>query len=121
MVDPDSPSNQGNTDGGDTPQRMSTIFRLLANKNRRIALHVLQERRGELVEIRDLANEIVATRAPDETVDPAEIELTLRHAHCPKLADAGIVEYDDERGAVRYVGDPLLESGLELANNADFE
>lgn len=121
MVDSDSPSNRGEDNENDESRKVSTIFRILANRERRIALHVLQERRGELVEIRDLANEIAATRAPDETVDPMIVETTLRHAHCPKLADAGIIEYDDQRGAVRYEGDPLLESGLEIANNADFE
>lgn len=115
MVDPNSPSNHGDTAGGDEFHRLSTLFLILSNRERRVALHILRDRRGERVEIRDLAEEIAASRASDGSVDPTKVELTLRHAHCPKLANAGIVEYDDQRGTIRYEGDSLLESGLELA------
>lgn len=119
MVEPGPPENGRDTDDGFQSSTVTTMFGLLANTERRIALHVLRKRRDERIEIHDLA-ETVSTAWPcDASLDSTTVEVTLRHAHLPKLAAAGIVEYDDQSGTVRYDGNPVLETLLKVVADAD--
>lgn len=86
---------------------------ILASERRRVALDVLEER-SEPIDRTDLAAEIAARErgsgatdeqadATDEQADEAidrevidRIEVALHHAHLPKLAAAGVVDYDAE-------------------------
>lgn len=80
--------------------------RLLAVKRRRLALAALEGRDGA-VELQELARE-VATREGIETEDGDAFErvaVTLHHVHLPKLAEAGILEYDPEARRVEPVGE----------------
>ena len=38
----------------------------------------------------------------DDTAESETIRTELHHAHLPKLAEAGWIEYDSENGTVRY-------------------
>lgn len=81
----------------------TTIFGLLANDRRRYALHYLSNTVGP-VALYDLAEQIAA-RENDPTYDRYEqILISLSHVHLPKLADAGVVEYDLELETVELVG-----------------
>lgn len=88
--------------GGSQP-----LFEVLAVRRRRIALSVLTER--ELPIDVGTLGQAVAERersAPDEqTVH--RVRMSLHHAHLPKLADAGLVEYDWERCVVEESVDEL--------------
>lgn len=79
-------------------------FELLSHRYRRYAVRVLDEHDCELA-LADLADE-TARREYDCPVTeiPAEkistLYLSLYHSHVPKLEDAGVVEYDQERDIV---------------------
>jgi hypothetical protein len=75
----------------------TTWFEVLADDHRRTALAVLGERDGP-VGLDALARAVaarVATESTDERPTATRrIAITLHHHHLPKLAAAGLVEYD---------------------------
>lgn len=68
----------------------------------------------------DLAEAVVSREHGTSTTDISNesveaVESTLYHSHVPKLADAGVVEYDRERTLVRLSEDTeQLERHLSL-------
>lgn len=90
---------------------LDDLFDILSSRRRRYILQCLREH-GPQVSLPDLADEVSVqtydcpiTDVPEE--DVLEIYVSLYHRHIPKLADAGIVDYEQERDLVR------------LAENAD--
>ena len=83
------------------------VIDCLADERRRIALDVLRGRDGGMGR-RDLAQVVAAREAGiDDPASAAETVLTsLYHVHLPKLAEANLVELDDE--TVSYEGHPDL-------------
>lgn len=78
---------------------------LLAVERRRLALDVLCERTTSL-ELGELAAEIAAREAgfdapPAEA--PVDLTIDLHHAHLPKLAEAGVLEYDPDTREVKPI------------------
>ena len=83
------------------------LFEVLAVRRRRIALSVLAEREPPINV--DSLGQAVAERersVPNERATH-HVRMSLHHAHLPKLADAGLIEYDWERGVVEGVRDGL--------------
>lgn len=76
------------------------VFDLLSNERRR---HVLQRLRTveEPITVTELAELVAATEndvAPDELTDKQRkrVYVSLYQTHVPKLADAGVVDYDED-------------------------
>lgn len=95
-VDGAAPANDATLDAS---------FALLAAARRRYALAYLAGR-SHPVALADLA-EAVAVREHGDPIaaipDPEvrRIYLSLYHLHVPKLAEAGVIEYDPDRKAIR--------------------
>lgn len=100
----------------------SRAFGLLSNKRRRHALWLLH-RHGR-VSLPDVAEEVTVTRTGDDIteIDPETVRDTymmLYHSDVPKLVEAGVVVYDQERDMVapsenfRDVADVLVEHFAE--------
>lgn len=82
------------------------IVRLIAERNNRAILTVLNDAARPLP-VTELADRLVARDAT--VVDAADYDdrleqtlLTLHHEHLPRLADAGLVEYDRDENVVSY-------------------
>lgn len=93
------------------------LLRALSSKRRRYVLSFL-DRLGTLT-LADLADEL-AEQEHDASIDqiPAEdvksLYMSLYHQHVPKLEEAGLVEYDQERDLVRPTERlPAIESTLD--------
>lgn len=71
----------------------SEYHEVLAAERRRITLNILADL-TETVELNDLAT-VVAERK-NNGVDSERIALTLHHIHLPKMADAGVINYDPD-------------------------
>lgn len=89
-------------------------FDVLAHGRRRHVLRCLQTY-GDRMALADLADEVAVrehgepiTDVPAETVK--QVYLSLYHRHVPKLEDAGVVTYSQQRDAVA-----LTERASELA------
>ncbi|WP_128477783.1 DUF7344 domain-containing protein [Halorussus pelagicus] len=118
--------------GTETIRDVSAAFDLLRDARRRGVLYTVN--RNGRTSVSELARRIAAWQSDgrDESIDPASVETSLVHAHLPKLADAGAVEYDRQRGVVAPIGatpdlEPLLERTRErepelvrVARTADF-
>lgn len=114
-------SQYGNRDrDGTTPLSPEEVYETLASRHRRYALHYLHRFRPDAT-IQDVAA-FVAERAAqtgDEAVDHERLLSELHHTHLPKLADAGLVEYDPATETVTYRGDRVLEAHLEFVAARD--
>lgn len=77
----------------------TTIFELLANSRRRLALQYLRSRVGA-VPLGDLADQIALWEGEHTQAQSERISICLVHLHLPKLADAGIVRYDPTQETV---------------------
>lgn len=87
--------------GGDRGLRvrsLDTIFELLVSSRRRSALYVLYRSDGPVA-----LSDLVAEVASMEDVAPERIATALHQVHLPKLADAGVVEYDTEAETARLL------------------
>jgi len=81
-----------------------TAFDMLSNGRRRFVLRQLQRRRDG-VELSDLAEQLAAE---ENDLPPGELSsqqrkrtyVSLYQTHIPKLADAGVVDYDSDTGMV---------------------
>ena len=81
------------------------LFDVLANQRRRFAVHLLKREEAEKLEIGDMAEQIAAW---ENGTDMAEITgderkrvyTALQQSHLPKMDDAGVVEFNKDRGIV---------------------
>lgn len=113
------------------------VFNVLSNERRLLVLEYLERREGDRVRLAELVDYVAARETGVEStsdLDPAarkRVYTSLRQFHLPKLAEAGVVDYDgdnavaltDEGREVRnYVGlvpkDELQWSGIYLAVGA---
>lgn len=116
------------------PESLSTVsgdsnavdsqFDVLADRRRRAVLRYL-DARSESVSLSDLADHLVLEDDAEESGALAScgdalfgrrrrVQITLRHSHVPKLADAGAVAFDIDANTVA-----LTERGEELLARAD--
>jgi len=81
------------------------LFDVLANQRRRFAVHLLKREEKDRVEIGDMAEQIAAW---ENGIDTAEITgnerkrvyTALQQSHLPKMDDAGVVDFDKDRGTI---------------------
>ncbi|WP_227354811.1 DUF7344 domain-containing protein [Haladaptatus salinisoli] len=95
-----------------TPE--NDVTRLLADARNRTIAHLVQNAGGSL-HISELADRIASRHAGILESDEYEgrferVLISLHHNHLPKLADAGLVEYDREDNLVRYRTDAAVDA-----------
>lgn len=89
---------------GSEPADVNALLSAFAHERRRLALRALREAEGNAADLDALVEAVsdeagpAGTTADDERRD---VRATLRHVHLPKLAAAGLVEYDEEAERVR--------------------
>ncbi|RQG92865.1 hypothetical protein EA462_01175 [Natrarchaeobius halalkaliphilus] len=95
-------------DGRETrADAVDASLELLANERRRLFLQVMRTY-GEALTLPDAAEEVavretgtsVAELSPEHV---ANVYISLYHDHMPRLIDAGLLEYDQERDLVTPV------------------
>lgn len=100
--------NQGNA--GRSTLDTDTLFSILSRERRRDALYCLQQYRNPMP-LPDLAEEVARMEAETSTIaeisaeDVKSVYMTLYHTHVPKMADANVVEYDQDTDSVRLTYD----------------
>ncbi len=90
--------------GDGRPIGEDELFELLSNRRRRYAVHLLK-RLDEPVELGDMAEQIAAWENEIDRweVDHAQrkrVYTALQQIHLPRMADSGIVAFDDRAGVV---------------------
>jgi DNA-binding transcriptional ArsR family regulator len=103
MTDASSRGRPAGEAGGGSLSK-DLVFTMLSNQRRRHVIHYLKQR-GEQVTVRDLSRQVAAWEngVGVEQLDYKQrkrVYTSLHQTHLPKLDDAGIVEYDRDRGTV---------------------
>ncbi|WP_123537826.1 DUF7344 domain-containing protein [Halosimplex salinum] len=103
MTDPLSGERNWSTD---------EILACLADHERRVVLSTLRERTTH-VSIEELATHVAAAVADESLVDVSQeerdsVHVDLYHAHLPKLADAGLIEWNADDDAVTTTDHPAI-------------
>ncbi len=94
------------------PLSEQDVFEVLSNQRRRHAVDTLKRNDHDQMELGELAEEIAAIEN-DSTVDQISyaerksVYTALQQSHLPKMDDAGIVEFNKNRGTVTPT--PALE------------
>lgn len=90
------------------------LHRLLASDRRRCLLSYLSTEASDPVSRDELIDVIAERERPDPGPATHRVRVTidLHHVHLPKLADAGVIEYDPVAETVSYKGSDRLESLL---------
>lgn len=91
------------TEAADGSGRIDAIFDVLRNPYRRYLCQYVLRTDADAATCEELAD-YVLDRAPESLgndLDRQRVEIELRHSHLPKVAAAGLVEYDRRSGAVR--------------------
>lgn len=100
-------------------ENLDTVFDLFCNSRRRYLLDYLFTVDGDVVEFEDTVNAVYKYEtAGMETGDHSsreDVRITLHHNHLPRLANAGILDYDRRHGTIRFTGHPMLEDWVEHA------
>ncbi|MCL9815025.1 DUF7344 domain-containing protein [Natranaeroarchaeum aerophilus] len=84
-------------------KRTSEIIRLLAPRRRQRLVAILEKRPATIdrhVVARTLVTEESDTNVPGSAA-VQRVEIDLHHNHLPALDEAGVVQYDPERGTVQ--------------------
>ena len=87
-------------------KQVNRYLEVLTDSRRRHALYYLNEHRGEVTTLDELARQMEAAESeysPDTLVeeDYADVRLELYHKHLPQLADYGIINYDSRSKDIR--------------------
>ncbi|AXG06421.1 hypothetical protein DU500_08305 [Haloplanus rubicundus] len=91
------------------PIDWTPLYESLASETRRTVLQFLTQRTG-CVDVADVTDYLLRTADQSRTDErAAQVELQLYHVHLPRLADAGLVEWDTEQRTVS-----LTDLGLQL-------
>lgn len=96
------------------------LLQLSADRTRRTVLRCLMESENHRVRVDELVNTVCATEEPSVGQDPVTqetIRTKLHHRHLPRLAEAGVVEYEEEHCSVRYLPNEQLEALLEFIDD----
>ncbi|WP_254861639.1 DUF7344 domain-containing protein [Halovivax gelatinilyticus] len=106
-------------------ESLDCIYELLASARRRYLLYYLRTADETVVELEAAANAIQAYEAAGtDTGDRPPrrtIEIDLHNVHLPRLADAGMCQYDPAQGLIRYEPHPALEELVEHARHKELE
>ncbi|WP_435158878.1 DUF7344 domain-containing protein [Haladaptatus sp. DFWS20] len=95
-----------------TKGQLTLLYKLLANHRRRVLLQCLRDTEAP-IPISVLVTELTQR---DEHVSPNEsinTEIAVHHIHLPKLADAGVIEYDHSAQQAAYTAPPQVDALLE--------
>lgn len=88
--------------------RLDAYLGLLADTDRRQLIVQLQAHPRDSITLQELTTQLTTT-----TAERDRLRLCLHHIHLPKLAEAGILDYDSITNTIEYHGDPELEFLLD--------
>lgn len=100
----DSPTEKEGMGSSIEGMPLDTVHTLLSHHRRRAVLELLLTHDRALT-LTDLRNELVESEQGAEITEISgeavkRVHASLHHTHVPKLAEAGIVDYDQERKIV---------------------
>lgn len=96
--------------------RLDACLRLVSNRHRRAVINSLRHEANGETTIDDLVDRLHGGEpisVTERSTGRDKLAIRLTHAHLPKLAEHGVVDYDPEGGTVRYRPDEQVEAILD--------
>ncbi|WP_458191149.1 DUF7344 domain-containing protein [Haladaptatus sp. NG-WS-4] len=109
-------TGKGHHEPREDTRSTTELHDVLRSEDRRRVLHFFLERDKRMATMDELANYLAAPDGGFEA--PERAKVSLHHAHLPKLADTGVIEYDSQSNRTRYRGHKKLEALLSFASEA---
>lgn len=91
---------------------VDSLLGALSNEPNRRVLSYLREVPGTAVSLDELARYVDQNQSETDPESPDRTAIYLHHTGLPKLAEAGIVEYDHHSKTITCQNHPVLERGL---------
>ena len=95
-----------------TKGQLTLLYKLLADHRRRVLLQCLRNTDASL-SVSALVTELTQGDGREPSERDVATEIAVHHIHLPKLADAGVVEYDQSAQQATYSAPPQVDALLE--------
>ncbi|WP_458189836.1 DUF7344 domain-containing protein [Haladaptatus sp. NG-WS-4] len=105
----------GSSTGHAPSLSLDTCFELLADRWRRHLLCYFAENSSVTATTDELVGHLIQEDTSATPDDTTWVKLELHHKHLPKLAAAGVIDYDRRDETVRYHGGKTLEDAVAFA------
>lgn len=96
---------------------LDTLFEVLADEKRRLALQYLHTETNNVVSTEELADHLLESAPQAE--NPDRVRSALHHKDLPKMADTALIDYDPRSETVRYYEDPVVDDLLEYISDLE--
>lgn len=93
-------------------EEISRLYELLADHQRRVLLQCLRNTEASL-STSTLVTELTQGDGREPSEKDVEAEIAVHHIHLPKLADAGVIEYDQSAQQAAYSAPPQVDALLK--------
>lgn len=112
-----------NTPVPGTSLSLNAIFELLAHHHRRNLLRYLSDIDNQTATVDEITTHLIKREAQKTGRHPGhdQIEIALHHTHLPKLAEAGLIEYNARSKTVRYWPHDQITDLLEYVQDDESE
>lgn len=108
----------------DVSEYHDVIFDVLSVARCRYLIYYLLALDGNVAGFEAAVNAVYRYEAAGTEYDDApreNIRVDLHHTQVPRLAEAGILEYDRRQGTLRFRGDPALEEWAEHVRSKELD
>ncbi|MEA5389609.1 hypothetical protein VB779_23030 [Haloarculaceae archaeon H-GB11] len=97
------------------PEAVDRILSALAHEHNRSVLNYFRNSSGSSASLDELADHVATEETSSGLESLEQVAVHLHHAGLPKIADAGILDYDPRTKTARNRDHPLLASSELLA------
>lgn len=108
----------------DVTEHHDVIFDVLSVARRRYLIYYLLTLDGNVAELEAAVNAVCRYEAAGTEGDDApreNVRIDLHYTQVPRLAEAGILDYDRRQRTIRFRGDPALEEWAEHARYKELD
>jgi hypothetical protein len=100
---------------GESKPMIDDVFQALADWRRREICQFFRETGAETATVDELALLLAGCRPAHAAADQSceDLVAELEERHLTVLASAGVIDFDDRSGTVKYWGQPTVEKWLE--------
>lgn len=95
------------------PNSVDCLLAVLADEQRRRVLRYFQAADDPVASRADLVDHLVEPESAPDAGVRERIRIQLHHCQLPRLADAGLLEYDSRTGHIQYHGNETAEGVME--------
>ena len=108
------------TDTALSSERLDTLLHILSDRYRRQLLYYAVEEEQDVLQHSEVVDHLIRWNSDLGAADRDPLQARLHHVVLPKLADAGLLDYDTRSKTIRYRGDSCLDEYIPLLSAVEF-